>query len=40
MNEHAAALEFEAAQCIKEKIDILENYQAKSTVVSPKIVDY
>ncbi|MGB1410831.1 MAG: excinuclease ABC subunit UvrC [Flavobacteriaceae bacterium] len=39
MNEHAAALEFEAAQSIKEKIDILENYQAKSTVVSPKIVD-
>ena len=39
MNEHAAALEFEAAQSIKEKIDILENYQAKSTVVSPKIMD-
>ena len=39
MNEHAAALEFEAAQSINEKIDILENYQAKSTVVSPKIVD-
>ena len=39
MNDHAAALEFESAQRIKEKIDILQNYQAKSTVVSPKIVD-
>ncbi|NBT87057.1 MAG: excinuclease ABC subunit UvrC [Flavobacteriaceae bacterium] len=39
MNQHAANLEFEAAAAIKEKIDILENYQARSTVVSPKIVD-
>ena len=39
MNTHAAQLEFEAAAAIKEKIDILENYQARSTVVSPKIVD-
>ena len=39
MNHHAAHLEFEAAAAIKEKIDILENYQARSTVVSPKIVD-
>ena len=39
MNGHAKNLEFELAQRIKEKIDILENYQAKSTVVSPKIVD-
>ncbi len=39
MNEYSAALEFEVAQSIKEKIYILENYQAKSTVVSPKIVD-
>src|SRR5690606_4409825 len=37
MKEHAHALEFEDAQRIKEKIDILENYQAKSTVVNPKI---
>lgn len=37
MHEYAANLEFEAAQEIKEKIDILENYQAKSTVVNPKI---
>lgn len=37
MKEHAAKLEFEDAQRIKEKIDILENYQSKSTVVNPKI---
>ncbi|MBJ7882267.1 excinuclease ABC subunit UvrC [Gelidibacter salicanalis] len=37
MREHADAMEFEDAQRIKEKIDILENYQAKSTVVNPKI---
>ena len=37
MKEHAQALEFEEAQRIKVKIDILENYQAKSTVVNPKI---
>lgn len=37
MKQHAENLEFEAAQQIKEKIDILENYHAKSTVVNPKI---
>ncbi|MEL6810042.1 MAG: excinuclease ABC subunit UvrC [Bacteroidota bacterium] len=37
MKGYAAALQFEDAQRIKEKIDILENYQAKSTVVNPKI---
>ena len=37
MKAHAQALEFEDAQRIKEKIDILENYQAKSTIVNPKI---
>lgn len=37
MTALAADLEFEEAQRIKEKIDILENYQAKSTVVNPKI---
>lgn len=37
MKEHAENMEFEAAQQIKEKIDILENYHAKSTVVNPKI---
>lgn len=37
MKELAKVMEFEQAQRIKEKIDILENYQAKSTVVNPKI---
>lgn len=37
MNEHAANLQFEEAQNIKQKIDTIERYQAKSTVVSPTI---
>ena len=37
MQEHAAALEFEKAQEIKEKLEALEHYQSKSTVVSPTI---
>nr|WP_298996575.1 excinuclease ABC subunit UvrC [uncultured Allomuricauda sp.] len=37
MKELAAQMEFEKAQQIKEKIEILESYQAKSTVVNPKI---
>lgn len=37
MKELAIDLKFEEAQRIKEKIDILENYQSKSTVVNPKI---
>ncbi len=37
MKEHADNMEFEDAQRIKEKIHVLENYQAKSTVVNPKI---
>ncbi|MCB0446972.1 MAG: excinuclease ABC subunit UvrC, partial [Gelidibacter sp.] len=37
MKKHAQNMEFEDAQRIKEKIDILENYQAKSTIVNPKI---
>jgi len=32
-------MEFEEAQKIKEKIDILGNYQAKSTVVNPSITN-
>ncbi|WP_372917637.1 excinuclease ABC subunit UvrC [Salegentibacter sp.] len=39
MKEHAERMEFEDAQRIKNKIDILENYQSKSTVVNPKISD-
>ncbi len=37
MKDLAINLKFEQAQRIKEKIDILENYQSKSTVVNPKI---
>ncbi|MFB9055421.1 excinuclease ABC subunit UvrC [Mariniflexile ostreae] len=37
MKQFAHDLRFEEAQKIKEKIDILENYQAKSTIVNPKI---
>ena len=37
MKQYAFDMHFEEAQKIKEKIDILENYQAKSTIVNPKI---
>jgi len=37
MQTYAASLEFEKAQEIKEKLGALENYQSKSTVVSPSI---
>ncbi|WP_299777581.1 excinuclease ABC subunit UvrC [uncultured Formosa sp.] len=37
MQQLAADLHFEAAQKVKEKIEVLENYQAKSTIVNPKI---
>lgn len=37
MNAFAAEMQFEEAQRIKEKIEVLENYQAKSTIVNPKI---
>lgn len=37
LDEFTAKLDFEKCQLIKEKIDLLENYQSKSTVVSPTI---
>ncbi|GIZ15139.1 UvrABC system protein C [Capnocytophaga catalasegens] len=37
MNAHAQTFRFEEAQDIKEKMQSLENYQAKSTIVSSKI---
>lgn len=37
MKALAEEMRFEEAQIIKEKIDVLENYQVKSTVVNPKI---
>lgn len=39
MTRYAENLEFENAHIIKEKIDLLENYQHKHTVVNPNIDD-
>jgi len=39
MLQLATRMQFEEAQKIKEKIDVLENYQAKSTVLNPKITN-
>ena len=39
MKAMAENLQFEEAQRLKEKIDVLENYQARSTVVNPKITN-
>ena len=37
MTNLAMDMRFEEAQKIKEKIEVLENYQAKSTILNPKI---
>ncbi len=37
MKGFAENMQFEDAQKIKEKLEVLENYQAKSTIVNPKI---
>jgi excinuclease ABC subunit C len=37
MQEFSANMQFEEAQQIKEKIEVLENYQSRSTVLNPKI---
>ena len=37
MLEYAEAYRFEEAHLVKEKLELLENYKAKSTIVSPKI---
>jgi len=39
MNEYAANLNFENAQIVKDKLAVLENYQSKSTVVSPTVTN-
>ena len=39
MLDFAGKMEFEEAQKIKEKIDLLANYQVKSTVVNPSITN-
>lgn len=37
MKSLAADMKFEEAQRVKDKIEVLENYQVKSTIVNPKI---
>lgn len=37
MVAHAESMEFEAAHAIKQKLDLLEKYQSRSTVVSPTV---
>ena len=39
MNSFAQEMAYEQAQLMKEKIDLLQNYQAKSTIVNPNIND-
>lgn len=39
MFRFAANLEFEAAQTVKERLDFLDDYQARNTVVNPNIDD-
>ncbi|SHI91070.1 Excinuclease ABC subunit C [Cruoricaptor ignavus] len=39
MMRYAENLEFENAQLVKERMDLLENYQAKHTVVNPAVND-
>ena len=37
MKQLASEMRFEEAQDIKEKVEVLENYQVKTTIVNPKI---
>ena len=39
MLEFSKKMEFEKAQSVKQKIQLLKNYQSKSTIVNPKIND-
>ncbi len=39
MTDLAREMHFEEAQKLKEKIEILENYQSRSTVINPKITN-
>ncbi|WP_369752930.1 excinuclease ABC subunit UvrC [Flavobacterium sp. WC2409] len=39
MTDLAQNMHFEEAQKIKEKIEVLENYQSRSTIVNPKITN-
>jgi excinuclease ABC subunit C len=37
MQEHARNYKFEDAELLRQKIELIENYKAKSTIVNPKI---
>lgn len=37
MSHFAANMQFEEAQKVKEKIEVLQNYQSRSTILNPKI---
>ncbi|MBN1339488.1 MAG: excinuclease ABC subunit UvrC [Bacteroidales bacterium] len=37
MKEYAGRLEFEKAQSVKEKLELLQRYRSKSTVVNPRL---
>ncbi|MEO8516353.1 MAG: excinuclease ABC subunit UvrC [Flavobacterium sp.] len=39
MGDLAMEMKFEEAQKIKEKIEVLENYQSRSTIINPKITN-
>ena len=39
MTDYAQEMKYEEAQKIKEKIEILENYQSRSTIINPKITN-
>jgi excinuclease ABC subunit C len=39
MTDLAQEMHFEEAQKVKEKIEVLENYQSRSTIVNPKITN-
>ena len=39
MTDLASEMHFEEAQKIKDKIEILENYQSRSTIINPKITN-
>jgi excinuclease ABC subunit C len=39
MTDLAKEMQFEEAQKMKEKIEILENYQSRSTIINPKITN-
>jgi len=37
MQEYSSSMEFEKAHIVKEKLELLEGYRSKSTIVNPKI---